>query len=53
MAKTRLIRLLLLAFIALPAPAAAREVVELIPAQRSSWTIGRVFAPITGLFLGG
>ena len=53
MTKTRFIRLLLLAFIALPATAAEREIVELIPAQRSGWTIGRLFAPITGLFMGG
>jgi hypothetical protein len=53
MAKTRLIRLFLLLFIALPAAAAERETVELIPATPSGWTIGRLFAPITGLFRGG
>jgi hypothetical protein len=53
MAKTRSIGLLLLALIALPATAAEREIVELIPAKRSGWTIGRLFAPITGLFRGG
>jgi hypothetical protein len=53
MAKTRTIGLLLLALIALPATAAEREIIDLIPAQRSGWTIGRLFAPITGLFMGG
>ncbi len=53
MTKTRLAQLLLLAFVALPATAAEREVVDLIPAQRAGWTIGRLFAPITGLFMGG
>lgn len=53
MAKTLPIGLLLLALIALSATAAEREIVELIPAKRSGWTIGRLFAPITGLFRGG
>jgi hypothetical protein len=53
MAKTRLIGLLLLALIALPAAAAEREIIELIPAKPSGWTIGRLFAPITVLFRGG
>jgi hypothetical protein len=53
MAKTRLIELLLLTILALPATAAKREIIELIPAKRSSWTIERLFAPITGLFRGG
>jgi len=53
MAKTRLIKLLLLMLIALPATAAEREIIELIPTKRSSWTIERLFAPITGLFRGG
>jgi len=53
MAKTRPLGLLLLALVAPAATAAARETVDLIPAKRASWTIGRLFAPITGLFLGG
>jgi hypothetical protein len=53
MAKTRLLGLLLLALIALPATAAEREVVDLIPTKRSDWTIERLFAPITALFRGG
>jgi hypothetical protein len=53
MAKTRLIELLLLTLIALPATAATRETIELIPTKPSSWTIERLFAPITGLFRGG
>ncbi len=53
MTKTLPIGLFLLALIALPAAAAEREVVELIPSKPSSWTIGRLFAPITGLFRGG
>lgn len=53
MAKTRLIELLLLSLIALTANAAERETVELFPTKRSSWTIERLFAPITGLFRGG
>ena len=53
MVKTRSIGFLLLTLIALPASAAERENVELIPTKRSSWTIERLFAPITGLFRGG
>lgn len=53
MAKTQSIGFLLLTLIALPAGAAAREIVELAPTKRSSWTIERLFAPITGLFRGG
>ncbi len=53
MAKTRSIGFLLLTLIALPASAAEREIIELIPTKRSSWTIERLFAPITGLFRGG
>ena len=53
MVKTRSIGFLLLTLIALPASAAEREIVELIPTKRSSWTIERLFAPITGLFRGG
>jgi len=29
------------------------EVVELIPVQRASWSVGSLFAPLTGLFRGG
>jgi len=32
---------------------AEREVIELIPADRSSWGATNVFAPVTGLFMGG
>jgi hypothetical protein len=53
MAKTRTIDLLLLTLIALPTAAAERETIELIPTKRPSWTIERLFAPITGLFRGG
>ncbi len=53
MAKTRPIGLLAIALIALPAIAAERATVDLIPPTRSGWTIGRLFAPITGLFRGG
>ena len=53
MAKTQSIGFLLLTLIALPASAAAREIVEFAPTKRSSWTIERLFAPITGLFRGG
>ena len=53
MAKTRSIGFLLLTLIALPANTAEREIIELIPTKRSSWTIERLFAPITGLFRGG
>ncbi len=53
MANPRPLAAPLLALVALTATAEAREVVELIPAQRSSWTIERLFAPISGLFLGG
>jgi hypothetical protein len=34
-------------------PKARSEVVELIPADRSSWSATNLFAPITGLFMGG
>jgi hypothetical protein len=37
----------------LPLPAAAVEVVELIPDERASFSSSNVFAPITGLFMGG
>jgi len=53
MAKTRLIGLLLLGCFAVPATAAVPETIDLIPAQRAGWRIERLFAPITGLFLGG
>ena len=53
MAKTRPLELLLITLIALPAAAAEREIIELIPTKRPSWTIERLFAPITGLFRGG
>lgn len=53
MAKTRLIGLLLLGCFALPATAAEPETIDLTPAQRAGWRIERLFAPITGLFLGG
>ena len=53
MPKTRPIGLLLLTLIALPATAEEREIIDLIPTKRSSWTVGRFFAPITGLFMGG
>jgi hypothetical protein len=53
MAKRRLVELLLLTLIALPAAAAERESIELIPTENSGWTIERLFAPITGLFMGG
>ncbi len=48
-------RLLLLAFaMLLGMPALAeREVIELIPSDRSSWGATNVFAPVTGLFMGG
>jgi len=36
----------------LPAQA-EREVIELIPSDRSSWGATNVFAPVTGLFMGG
>lgn len=36
----------------LPAQA-EREVIELIPTDRSSWGATNVFAPVTGLFMGG
>ncbi len=53
MAKTRPIELLLLTLIALPATAAERVIIDLVPTKRSSWAIERLFAPITGLFRGG
>jgi len=53
MANTRPIGFLLLTLIALPATAEEREIIDLIPTKRSGWTAGRLFAPITGLFMGG
>lgn len=53
MAKTQFLGFLLLTLVALPATSAERETIELIPMERSGWTIGRLFAPITGLFRGG
>ncbi len=38
---------------ALPVATARAEVVELIPKDRPSWSATNLFAPITGLFLGG
>jgi hypothetical protein len=37
----------------MPRPADAREVVDLVPDERASWSATHLFAPITGLFLGG
>jgi hypothetical protein len=37
----------------MPLPAGAREVVDLVPDERASWGATNIFAPITGLFLGG
>ncbi len=51
-----LVRTLLLASLAASAAhlgAARAEVVELMPAKRASWSATNLFAPITGLFLGG
>jgi hypothetical protein len=36
-----------------PLTADAREVVDLVPDERASWGATNIFAPITGLFLGG
>jgi hypothetical protein len=38
---------------ALPVAEARAEVIELIPKDRPSWSPANLFAPITGLFLGG
>jgi len=46
--------LALVAWLGLAAPlAAAGETVELAPTERPSWSLTNLFAPITGLFLGG
>jgi len=37
----------------MPQPAGAEEVVDLVPDERASWGAANIFAPITGLFLGG
>ncbi len=42
-----------LALLAARAAAASAETVELLPDRRASWGLNRLFAPITGLFLGG
>ncbi len=47
------IQLILSFLVALPVAAAERETIELIPSDRSSWGATNVFAPVTGLFLGG
>jgi hypothetical protein len=49
----QIFRRLLTAMLLLPLPAAAGEVVELIPDERASFSSSNVFAPITGLFMGG
>jgi hypothetical protein len=47
-------RIALLALLsALPVASARAETVELIPKDRPSWSATNLFAPITGLFLGG
>jgi hypothetical protein len=48
----RAVRALLAALLLLPA-AARGETVELIPEDRAGWGAANLFAPITGLFLGG
>ncbi len=49
----KFLTLLLTTLLAWPALAAERETIELIPADRSSWGATNVFAPVTGLFMGG
>jgi hypothetical protein len=44
---------LLLSCLLAPLPASAGEVVDLVPDERAAWGAANVFAPITGLFLGG
>ncbi|HXV37307.1 MAG TPA: hypothetical protein VEC18_09165 [Myxococcota bacterium] len=53
MSHTRSIALLIVALAALSARAHASEIVELIPATRPPWTLGRLFAPIAAPFRGG
>jgi hypothetical protein len=48
----QLVAFLMAALLGLPAHA-EREVIELIPTDRSSWGATNVFAPVTGLFMGG
>ncbi len=49
---TQLVALAITTLLALPAQA-EREVIELIPSDRSSWGATNVFAPVTGIFMGG
>jgi hypothetical protein len=44
---------LVAAALALAAPAARAETVELIPDDRIAWSPTNLFAPVTGLFMGG
>jgi len=53
MTHRRLPPLLLVAWLLLPGPGAAKEVVDLVPDERAPWGATNLFAPITGLFLGG
>jgi hypothetical protein len=49
----QILRKLLTLVLLLPLPAAAGEVIELIPEERASFNSSNVFAPVTGLFMGG
>jgi hypothetical protein len=52
--RSRPTALLILAFCALaPRASLGGETVELVPEDREGWSLTNVFAPITGLFLGG
>jgi len=50
--KPELLMLALAMLLGIPAQA-EREVIELIPSDRSSWGATNLFAPVTGLFMGG
>jgi len=53
MTHRRLPLLLLVAWLLVPGAVAAKEVIDLVPDERSPWGATNLFAPITGFFLGG
>jgi len=53
MSDPRLPQILLIVCLLFPRAGVAKEVIDLVPDERASWGATNIFAPITGLFLGG